>query len=1311
MPKILAIDDNPDNLVVITALLKNLMPECALTTAQSGPDEIEKALMELPDTVLLDISMPGMDGFETCRRLKADERTLCETVMTDQQQNSRQMPAVTAALWNFGGDKIIRIAIYLICIVLMISIAPAAAQKTIIVGGEIDYPPYCFLDENGRPTGFQVDLTRSIARVMGMEIEINLSNWADARQRLENGTIDIICGMFYSDERAEIYDFSPPYTIVSSVIFARRDAPFVQSIDDLRNKEIIVMRGEAMHDLVVQQKITQKLILAETPDDVLRRLAAGEGDYALGAQMPGLYWTDKLGLSNITTMGKPLEPFKDCFAVRKGNGNTLLLSRFTEGLMILQQTGEYQKLYQKWFDVLEMGGVSLRKALQYAAAVFLPLLVLLVTGFIWSWTLRRTVASRTRELSESRQQIQTLSDNLPNGYVYQILMDGEQRRFTYISAGVEHLHGVSARDVLADPMLFYGQFIGKDRHLIAEQEALTQDRLARFHVEVRYRRPSGEIRVMLITASPRRLPDQTIATDGLAIDITERKQAEQQLRESEQKYRFMTEQMNDVVWTSDLEMRVTYISPSDERILGFTPEERAKHTLVEMLTPSSQEKAMEAISKEYALEETGQADFSRSVTVELEYRHKDGSTRWLETIAKGIRDDKGLLIGFHGVSRDITKRKQIEEVLKESEERFSFAMDAGRDGVYDWDLETRDIYYSPGWKRMLGYEPDELPDDFSVWEKLTRPEDVEKSWQMMKELIEGKRDRFELEFEMQHKDGHWIYILSRSKIYKDANGKPARVVGTHVDITEREEQKERLRLSESRYRKAQELGKVGNWEYNLKTAEFWGSDESKKIYGFDPDKDTFSTEEVESCIIERERVHQALVDLIENGKPYNLEFDIITKDTGKIKPVVSIAEIEKDGAKNPVKISGVVHDITDRKQAEAERENLQTQLLQAQKMESVGRLAGGVAHDFNNMLSVIIGHTEMALEKINPGDPLHEDLTESITAAKRSADLTRQLLAFARKQMVTPRVIDLNETVEGMLKMLRRLIGEDIDLLWKPGRNLGPVRIDPSQIDQLLANLCVNARDAIKGVGKITIETDAAAFDDAYCTEHAGFTSGEFLLLVVSDNGCGMDPETIGHLFEPFFTTKELGKGTGLGLASVYGAVKQNNGFINVYSEPGQGTTFKVYLPRHTAKSMVPLPEQAAGRPLERGHEIILLVEDEPAILKMTTKMLERLGYTVIGAATPGEAIRLARENTGRIDLLMTDVVMPEMNGRDLAENILSIYPGIKRLFMSGYTANVIAHHGVLDAGVHFIQKPFSRKDLAARVREAIGAGETGGKS
>jgi signal transduction histidine kinase/ActR/RegA family two-component response regulator len=391
-----------------------------------------------------------------------------------------------------------------------------------------------------------------------------------------------------------------------------------------------------------------------------------------------------------------------------------------------------------------------------------------------------------------------------------------------------------------------------------------------------------------------------------------------------------------------------------------------------------------------------------------------------------------------------------------------------------------------------------------------------------------------------------------------------------------------------------------------------------------------------------------------------------------------------------------------RKQAEEEQIKLQSQLVQAQKMESVGRLAGGVAHDFNNMLAVILGYTEIAMDQVNTAQSLFAALREIRKAAERSADLTRQLLTFARKQTIAPRVLDLNETVDRMLKMLRRLIGEDIDLVWKPGRNLWLVRVDPSQIDQLLANLCVNARDAIADVGKITIETDVGAFDEAYCADHAGFVPGEYVLLAVSDNGCGMDQETLGHLFEPFFTTKEVGKGTGLGLASIYGMVKQNNGFINVYSEPGQGTTFKVYLPRHAAKSGH-LPEKGLDLPVERGHETILLVEDEPAILKMATMMLERLGYAVLAAATPGQAIRLAHEHAGEIHMLMTDVVMPEMNGRDLAGNLLSIYPDLKRLFMSGYTADVIAHHGVLDAGVCFIQKPFSLKDLAAKLRQVLG--------
>ncbi|MFH1984649.1 MAG: ATP-binding protein [Pseudomonadota bacterium] len=375
--------------------------------------------------------------------------------------------------------------------------------------------------------------------------------------------------------------------------------------------------------------------------------------------------------------------------------------------------------------------------------------------------------------------------------------------------------------------------------------------------------------------------------------------------------------------------------------------------------------------------------------------------------------------------------------------------------------------------------------------------------------------------------------------------------------------------------------------------------------------------------------------------------------------------------------------------------------LRAQKMASVGRLAGGVAHHFNNMLSVIIGNAELVIESMALDDPLQDNLGEIFSAAKRSADITRQLLAFARKQTIAPKVLDLNRTIKSMLKMLRRLIGENIDLAWRPERKIWPVWMDPSQIDQILANLCVNARDAIGDVGKITIETGTATFDSAYCAEHLGFVAGDFVLLAVSDDGCGMDQETLANLFEPFFTTKDVDKGTGLGLATVYGIVNQNDGFINVYSEPGQGTTFRIYLPRYLAETESP-EKKTSEKIYPVGTETILLVEDEPSILQMIRMMLERTGYKVLAVGTPGEAIALAREHAGEIHLLMTNVVMPEMNGRDLARNLLSPYPNIKRLFMSGYTANVIAHHGVLDEGVQFIQKPFAKQDLAIKVREVL---------
>jgi PAS domain S-box-containing protein len=517
------------------------------------------------------------------------------------------------------------------------------------------------------------------------------------------------------------------------------------------------------------------------------------------------------------------------------------------------------------------------------------------------------------------------------------------------------------------------------------------------------------------------------------------------------------------------------------------------------------------------------------------------------------------------------------------------------------------------------------------------------------------------------------------------------------EIAERRRAEESLRQSELRLRDITSSIADWVWEVDEHGVYTYSSAKGDMLIGDAIGKTPFDFMPPE----EAKRVAAVFAEIAANRAPIvDLENWNIRKDGKRICLLTNgVPVFDSEGTFRGYR--GVDRDITERKSEEAERAKLEAQLQQAQKMESVGRLAGGVAHDFNNMLGAILGHAELALDQVDPAQSLYADLEEIRKAATRSADLTRQLLAFARKQTVAPKVLDLNATVVTMLTMLQRLIGEDINLTWQPAANLWKIRMDPSQIDQILANLCVNARDAIAGVGKVTIQTGHRTFTEDYCATHPGFTPGDYVLLAVSDDGCGMDKDTLAHIFDPFFTTKAIGQGTGLGLATVYGIVKQNNGSISVNSDPNHGTTFRVYLPRHG--DSVDLAATGAGAaPAPRGHETILLVEDEIVVLTMATKMLTRQGYPVLAANTPGEAIRLAREHAGEIHLLVTDVVMPEMNGRVLAKQLLSRHPRLKRLFMSGYTADIIAHRGVLEEGVHFIQKPFSIESLAAAVREAL---------
>ena len=736
---------------------------------------------------------------------------------------------------------------------------------------------------------------------------------------------------------------------------------------------------------------------------------------------------------------------------------------------------------------------------------------------------------------------------------------------------------------------------------------------------------------------------------------------------------------------------------------------------------------------------------------ELRIIHKDGSIRWLRAAFR-FAPENGSLAGrrLFGSCEDITERKRIEEALRRSEEEKSAVMNSLSPIMVEHiDPRMRIIWTNGALIDSGGESPESLKGKYCYEVTMGLDQPCE-NCTAAKALKTGRMEQGELETP----DGRTLLLCSNPVVHGET---VTGVVHVAMDISERKRSEERLRHANRElqavvkcnhaliqasdektlftdvckiicdvggYRMAW-VGIVEHDEQKSVRPAAWAGAESgylEKIgitwadteRGRGPSGTAVRTGKTSyfkhfetdphmsvwrASALSRGYKSGISIPLLDSEKKVFAVWNIYSSEPtafrgDEIRLLEDLASHLAFGVLSLRSLSG-------RKKAEQEREKLQGQLLQSQKMESVGRLAGGVAHDYNNMLAVIIGYAELALDKVQPGDELRADLQEVLKAATRSADITRQLLAFARKQAIAPVVLDINETVEGMLKMLHRLIGEDIDLAWLPGAGLWPVRMDPSQIDQVLANLCVNARDAIAGVGKVTIETDTVIFDEAYCVDHADFMPGEFVLLAVSDDGCGMDQRTLQSIFEPFFTTKGVDRGTGLGLATVYGIVKQNSGFINVYSEPDRGTTFKIYLPRAREQAPKEIRTEAVKKDMT-GTETILLVEDEGAILTLGKAILKRQGYLVLAARNGAEALAIVRGRSGPLHLLITDVVMPEMNGRELRDQLRTIQPDLKCIFMSGYTANVIVHHGVLDEGADFIQKPFGVKTLAEKVRKVL---------
>ncbi|MEO8549470.1 MAG: PAS domain S-box protein [Kofleriaceae bacterium] len=667
-----------------------------------------------------------------------------------------------------------------------------------------------------------------------------------------------------------------------------------------------------------------------------------------------------------------------------------------------------------------------------------------------------------------------------------------------------------------------------------------------------------------------------------------------------------------------------------------------------------------------------------------------GDARWVDSkwVVEGVPPHSH----FVGVIKDITEAKRLEDELRSSDLRYRRIVEHTSEGIWMYDGAGTTTYMNPRMAEMLGCTA-----AGAVGQSIYSFVDDEMSEAARARVARRKAGIAERgEMRLKRRDGTDLWVSIHADALFDAAGKFETALALLTDITERRKQDELRTLLASVVASSQDAiisrgidGVIRTWNHGAEKLTMYSATEAIG----QPISMLYRTEDAARLDSRRGRV-----DL---GEPlHQFEMVIVRKD-GSLVEVSVTTSVLSDADGQVIGASIIARDISERRRAEAALRRTEDQLRQSLKMEAVGSLAGGVAHDFNNLLSVILSYTEMLIEDLPAADPMRADLEEVRKAGRRATDLTSQLLAFSRKQILRPVVLDLNEVVMGVHKMLGRMLGEDIELSLLTSPRVGKIHADAGQIGQVIMNLVVNARDAMPSGGNLTIETSSVALDESFAAEHIGVTPGPHVMLAVTDTGIGMDRETQTRIFEPFFTTKPKDKGTGLGLSTVYGIVQQSGGHIWVYSEPGKGTTFKIYLPRTDRAGetqTIPIVEPASLR----GSETILLVEDDVAVRTIIRTILRRNGYHVLEADNGGEAFLVCEQFTAKIHLLLTDVVMPRMSGRQLAERLVQRRPDLKTLFISGYTEETIVHHGVLDAGIEFLPKPITPDALLRKVRQVL---------
>jgi len=1164
---------------------------------------------------------------------------------------------------------------------LMGSYVPAAMARdlskdlhetTIIVGSEIDYPPYALVDEHGNADGFSVDLIKAAAKDMGLKVKFVVGPWNKVKKMLESGEIDVLPLVSYSEEWDAVFDYTKPHTISHSVVFMRKGTSAIESLDNIKGKEIILMKDDFDESLIDQYRGAGKLFYTDTMEEAFQLLASGKHDVLIAPELVGHFIVNKLNLTNITHLTEPLDTYGKGFAFAVKQGDTELLNHLEQGLMLVKQDGEYDKIYDKWFGLPLTHEADYKKYIDNLIVAGLIIVLLVVFGIVWNATLRREVRKQTSALIESEERFRLLIENASDG----IFIADIQGRYTDVNHAGCSMLGFARSEIIGKTIMDFIPPEDVQRLAKSKDEMLNGgSQISEWNLLCK----DGTYLPVEVSASI--LPNKQ--WQAFVRDISERKEADKKLKYNEQRFRDISEAAGEYVWEVDADMVYTYVSEQSKQAKGYAPKALLGHTPMEFM----QEEDIEQVGK------IVNDAIARKTSFKLIHRDitPSGDIFWLEVSGTPIYDEADNVIGLRGTGLNITPRIEAEKKLRESRQRFSATFNQAAIGLALLGLDGSWLRVNAALSHIVGYSKEELIK--LTFQDITYPDDLETDLHFVQQMLSGEIKTYATEKRYIHKNGHLVWSnVTVSLVFKD-NGDPDYFISAVEDISSRKQTDEKIhKLSQAVMQSGEGVviaNAAGIIEYvNPAFTAITGYSEIEAI-GHNPN--------ILKSGNQNAYFYKAMWATLNAGEPWQGKV-VNKKKTGEFYPAMLTISPIKNQAGDITNFIGL-------QQSLEAYEALEAQFHQSQKMEAIGTLVGGIAHDFNNLLAGMTGNIYLAKKRSENNPDVLKKLLTVEQLSYRAAELIKQLLTFARKGIIDMQPLLLTPFIKETLKLLRTSIPENIALNHDVCSDALVINGDATQLHQVLMNLVNNARDAVEDVDKpcISVKLDSIYSDYSFCKKHPGMNAEtHYAYLSIEDNGCGIPKDQIEHLFEPFFTTKAQGKGTGLGLAMVFGAVKTHGGHIEVESREGEGTAFHVYLPLLETET-IPDMTLADDEALTSGTgELILFVDDDEDVQAAGESILESLGYRVLKASNGLDAIDVFIEHQNQISLVITDVVMPELGGVDAIERMKEIHPNIKVIFLTGYDQGAIASSDRPSSEYIVLSKPFNINSLSGAIRKQL---------